>query len=133
MVSAVTKGKAEFIAYSFDVTFDGKPVARAMDMMLGNKGGTFNTPPAPLIQPPMPPDPDVPLDDKSDPDRLVIQLVDRSGAPIKDAQYVLTRPDGTVEKGKTDGSGKVEIKKTVAGLGRVEFPDYDKGTVHVKE
>jgi len=66
-----------------DVTFDGKPVARAMDMMLGNKGGTFNTPPAPLIQPPMPPDPAVPPDDKSDPDRLVIQLVDRSGAPSK--------------------------------------------------
>ena len=132
VVSVVTKGTAEFIAYSFDVTFDGKPVARAMDMMLGNKGGTFNTPPAPLIQPPMPAGPGVP-DDKRDPDRLVVQLVDRAGNPIKDAQYVLTRPDGTVEKGKTDGSGKVEIKKTMAGLGHIEFPDYGKGTVHVKD
>jgi uncharacterized protein (DUF2345 family) len=80
----------------------------------------------------MPAGPVVP-DDKRDPDRLVVQLVDRSGAPIKDAQYVLTRPDGTVEKGKTDGSGKVEIKKTVTGIGHLEFPDYGKGSIHVKD
>ncbi|MEZ4301226.1 MAG: DUF4150 domain-containing protein [Polyangiaceae bacterium] len=52
VVSSCTKGKAEFIAYSFDVTVEGKPVPRLGDMMLHNKGGTFNTPPTAEVQPP---------------------------------------------------------------------------------
>jgi hypothetical protein len=43
------KGKAEFVNYSFDVMFEGKNVARALDMMLHNDK---NTPPFPLVQPP---------------------------------------------------------------------------------
>ena len=59
MASSKTKGKAEFVNYSFDVKVEGKDVARALDLMLHNDK---NTPPAPLIQPPLiailPPDPD---------------------------------------------------------------------------
>jgi len=45
------KGKAEFVNFSFDVKFEGKNVARAMDLMLHNDK---NTPPFPVIQPPLP-------------------------------------------------------------------------------
>jgi hypothetical protein len=44
------KGKAEFVNYSFDVKFEGKGVARAMDMMLHNDK---NTPPFPVMQAPV--------------------------------------------------------------------------------
>jgi uncharacterized Zn-binding protein involved in type VI secretion len=54
VVSSVTKGKAEFILYSFDVQFDGKPVARMGDLMVQNKGSAPNTPPFPEVQPPNP-------------------------------------------------------------------------------
>jgi uncharacterized Zn-binding protein involved in type VI secretion len=50
VASNKTKGKAEFIAYSMDVKFDGKNVARALDLMLHNDK---NTPPVPLIQGPV--------------------------------------------------------------------------------
>jgi hypothetical protein len=50
VVSNKTKGKAEFVNFSFDVTFEGKNVARAMDLMLHNDK---NTPPYPLIQGPV--------------------------------------------------------------------------------
>jgi hypothetical protein len=48
------KGKAEFVNYSFDVKFEGKGVARALDPMLHNDK---NTPPFPLIQGPVVPIP----------------------------------------------------------------------------
>ena len=50
VVSNKTKGKAEFVNYSFDVLVEGKNVARAMDMMLHNDK---NTPPFPLLQGPV--------------------------------------------------------------------------------
>ncbi|OJH39238.1 DUF4150 domain-containing protein [Cystobacter ferrugineus] len=50
VVSGKTKGKAEFVNYSFDVKIEGKNVARAFDLMLHNDK---NTPPFPLIQPPV--------------------------------------------------------------------------------
>ena len=43
------KGKAEFVNVSFDVKFEGKGVARALDPMLHNDK---NTPPFPVIQGP---------------------------------------------------------------------------------
>ena len=48
--SSKTKGKAEFISHSFDVKFEGKAVPRAFDLMLHNDK---NTPPFPVIQPPV--------------------------------------------------------------------------------
>lgn len=50
VMSGKNMGKAEFVNYSFDVTAEGKNVARALDLMLHNDK---NTPPAPLIQPPL--------------------------------------------------------------------------------
>ncbi|MEW5801042.1 MAG: DUF4150 domain-containing protein [bacterium] len=44
------KGKAEFVNFSFDVQVEGKNVPRALDLMLHNDK---NTPPVPLIQPPV--------------------------------------------------------------------------------
>jgi hypothetical protein len=50
VASGKSMGKAEFINYSFDVKIEGKNVPRAMDLMLHNDK---NTPPAPVIQPPL--------------------------------------------------------------------------------
>jgi len=50
VASNKTKGKAEFVNYSFDVKFEGKNVARSLDLMLHNDK---NTPPFPLMQPPV--------------------------------------------------------------------------------
>ncbi|WP_437585659.1 DUF4150 domain-containing protein [Sorangium sp. So ce1000] len=47
VASNKTKGKAEFVNYSFDVKFEGKGVARAFDLMLHNDK---NTPPFPVMQ-----------------------------------------------------------------------------------
>lgn len=49
VASSKTKGKAEFINFSFDVKVEGKNVPRALDMMLHNDK---NTPPVPLLQGP---------------------------------------------------------------------------------
>jgi uncharacterized Zn-binding protein involved in type VI secretion len=53
VVSSKNKGKAEWVMVSFDVKIEGKGVARLGDLMLGNKGGSPNTPPFPLVQPPL--------------------------------------------------------------------------------
>jgi uncharacterized Zn-binding protein involved in type VI secretion len=53
VASSCTKGKAEFVLYSFDVKFDGQNVARLGDLMLQNKGSAPNTPPFPEVQPPL--------------------------------------------------------------------------------
>jgi hypothetical protein len=50
VASGVIQGKAEFVNHSFDVLFEGKGVARAMDMMLHNNK---NTPPFPVVQGPV--------------------------------------------------------------------------------
>ena len=51
LASGLTKGKAEFVNFSFDVFAEGKNVTRAMDPMLHNDK---NTPPFPEVQPPCP-------------------------------------------------------------------------------
>ncbi len=50
VASAKCMGKAEFVNYSFDVKIEGKGATRAMDLMLHNDK---NTPPSPVIQPPL--------------------------------------------------------------------------------
>jgi hypothetical protein len=52
VVSNTTKGKAEFVNYSFDVMVEGKNVPRLADLMLQNKMSSPNTPPFPEMQPP---------------------------------------------------------------------------------
>ncbi len=53
VASGCTKGKAQFVNYSFDVKVEGKNVPRLGDMMLQNKGSAFNTPPMPEVQAPL--------------------------------------------------------------------------------
>lgn len=48
--SGVTKGKAKFVNYSFDVLVEGKPTCRRLDPMVSNLSASGNTPPAPLQQ-----------------------------------------------------------------------------------
>jgi hypothetical protein len=57
VVSNKIKGKAEFVNHSFDVKFEGKGVARALDLMLHNDK---NTPPFPVVQGPVVPIPPIP-------------------------------------------------------------------------
>jgi hypothetical protein len=52
VASNCIKGKAEFVNYSFDVQFEGKPVPRLGDLMLQNKQSAPNTPPFPEVQAP---------------------------------------------------------------------------------
>lgn len=61
IVSNTTKGKAEFVNYSFDVKVEGKNVPRLGDMMVQNKNSAPNTPPMPEVQPPIvvPPPPGI--------------------------------------------------------------------------
>lgn len=59
IVSSKIKGKAEFVLFSFDVKIEGKNAVRSFDIMLHNDK---NTPPFPVLQPPvlalaMPPQP----------------------------------------------------------------------------
>jgi len=42
VVSNCTKGKAQFIAYSFDVKAEGENVPRNLDMMKQNGSGSYN-------------------------------------------------------------------------------------------
>ncbi|MEX2208181.1 MAG: DUF4150 domain-containing protein [Myxococcota bacterium] len=63
VVSNTTKGKAEFVNYSFDVKVEGKNVPRLGDLMLQNKQSSPNTPPFPEVQPPQVV---VPAPDKND-------------------------------------------------------------------
>ncbi len=53
VASNTTKGKAEFVNYSFDVKVEGKNVPRLGDLMLQNKMSSPNTPPMPEVQPPL--------------------------------------------------------------------------------
>jgi hypothetical protein len=50
IISSKTKGKAEFVNFSFDVKVEGKNVPRAMDLMLHNDK---NTAPVPVLQGPV--------------------------------------------------------------------------------
>lgn len=50
IISSKTKGKAEFVNFSFDTKFEGKNVPRAFDLMLHSDK---NTPPFPVIQIPI--------------------------------------------------------------------------------
>lgn len=123
VASGVTQGKAEFINYSFDVKIEGKGVARLGDQMVGNIGGSPNTPPAPEMQPPA-----VVLPAHFTPrdmEELTVRLVTESGEPIRNERYILKKPDGIREEGRTDSDGRVHVGTTVSGVGRVIFPDME--------
>lgn len=53
IISGCTKGKAEFVNYSFNVFVEGKNVPRLSDIMVQNEASAPNTPPMPEVQPPL--------------------------------------------------------------------------------
>ena len=75
VVSSCTKGKAEFVLYSFDVKFDGQNVPRLGDLMLQNKGSAPNTPPFPEVQPPLVAVPAVDPSEEDDDDITEVALI----------------------------------------------------------
>lgn len=122
VVSGCTKGKAQFVAGSFDVMVEGKPVVRFGDQMIGNLGGAANTPPMPEVQAPAPVAKPVQPGDLK-PDKVELQVTDMAGEPLADVKYVLETPDGKKVEGKTDGSGKISVDESIVGIGRIEFPE----------
>jgi hypothetical protein len=129
VVSGVTKGKAEFINYSFDVKVEGKNVPRLGDMMLGNKGSAPNTPPMAEIQPPAVVPPATDKEIESPPDKITIKVVDGKGNPVKDVKYKLKKPDGTTEEGTLSSSGEIKVPKSAPGTGKISFPDLTDSTI----
>ncbi|QSQ24083.1 type VI secretion system tip protein VgrG [Pyxidicoccus parkwayensis] len=65
------------------------------------------------------------LEHLKDPDPLKVEftLKDTDGKPIKDQPFELHMPDGTVKKGRIDGSGKGVVEKVPPGDYRVVFPE----------
>ena len=73
VASSKVKGKAEFVMFSFDVKAEGKNVCRAFDIMLHNDK---NTPPFPVLQPPLVAIAIDPDDDTDDNDIVSIDFVE---------------------------------------------------------
>ena len=128
VMCGVNMKEAEFLAGSFDVFAEGKGVARALDLMLGNKK---NTPPMPEIQPPLIALGGSPGDLKKD--SLEVLVVDGAGKPAAGVKYVLETPTGEKVEGTTDASGKVKVEETAMGIGRVVFSDLPMGTSAFKK
>ncbi|MBZ4416951.1 type VI secretion system tip protein VgrG, partial [Myxococcus sp. RHST-1-4] len=58
-----------------------------------------------------------------DPVKVEFTLKDTDGNPIKDQPFELHMPDGTIKKGRVDGSGKGVVEKVPPGDYRVVFPE----------
>lgn len=129
VASGCTKGAAEFVAYSFDVQAEGKGVARFSDLMLGNKGSAVNTPPAPEQQAPAPVAREV-APGELQPDSIELLVTDTAGTPLADVRYVMETPARQRVEGRTDAAGKIVVQESVAGIGRISFPDL--AEVHVE-
>lgn len=52
-----------------------------------------------------------------------IELRDENGKGVANEEYVLYLPDGSVRKGKLDGSGKKKEEKIPAGSSSIKFPN----------
>ena len=98
IASGKTKGKAEFINYSFDVKIEGKCVPRAFDPMMHNDK---NTPPFPLIQPP-----------------IVTLPPQESEEEMEDVDLESLEEDE--KEGETPGQGKDRVARIHGVLKRVE-------------
>jgi uncharacterized Zn-binding protein involved in type VI secretion len=56
-------------------------------------------------------------------DYIEIELRDENGKPRANEEYILFLPDGSVRKGKLDGSGKKKEEKVPSGSYSVKFPN----------
>jgi hypothetical protein len=103
VASGTTAGKSEFVSFSFDVEVEGKGVVRAMDQMLNNNK---NTPPTPLLQPPLiqtiiDETPVIPEQGK-----MEMQFFDPFGEPMEDLELEM-EVDGKEEKKVTMSKGQI--------------------------
>lgn len=55
-------------------------------------------------------------------DWIEIKLTDYDGYPMKDVDYELYLPDGTVKKGKLDENGYAKVENVLPGKYEVKFP-----------
>ena len=110
VASGTTKGKAEFVNFSFDVEVEGKGVVRAMDqMVLNNK----NTPATPLNQPPLVQElveepPEVPEQGK-----VEAKFLDPFDEPLEGLEM------------EVEAEGKKEVKQTMANGQLFHLPDSE--------
>ena len=58
-------------------------------------------------------------------DWVEINLVDTAGRPVPDAPYSIQLPDGRMQAGKLDKSGKARLEGIPRGDCKVRFPEID--------
>ncbi|MEO8225885.1 MAG: hypothetical protein ABI637_00550 [Gemmatimonadota bacterium] len=66
------------------------------------------------------------LADPVKPDWIGIELIDRSGAPLRGEPYLVTLADGHQIGGKLDNLGRVRIEGVDPGSCTVTFPERDR-------
>ena len=93
VISSKNMGKAEYVAYSFDVKFEGKGVIRQFDSMLDNQK---NTPPSPVLQGPVVTMPrSVPPAGEADTSVTEVSYIDASGNETKlEESSIIAMADG---------------------------------------
>lgn len=117
IASGTTTGKAEFVSFSFDVTVEGKGVARAMDLMIHNNK---NTPPTPLMQPPLV---QVIVDETPEiPEQGKVEMVflDPFGEPMEGLKL------------ETEVDGKKEIKSSMSRGQIFHVSEKEKASISLK-
>jgi hypothetical protein len=56
---------------------------------------------------------------------IEIELHTTAGEPMAGARYRIAKPDGTIQEGTLDGSGRARIDGLEKGTCQVSFPDID--------
>jgi type VI secretion system secreted protein VgrG len=60
-----------------------------------------------------------------EPNVMKFNLKDESGKTLANQSFEIKLPDGTVKKGKTDGSGNARVEDVPAGQHEISFPGLD--------
>jgi hypothetical protein len=117
VASGTTKGKAEFVSFSFDVNVEGKGVVRAFDQMIHNNK---NTPPTVLLQNPqivtfVPETPVIPEQGK-----VGMVFLDPFGEPLEGLEL------------EVEVDGKKELRTTMSKGQIFHISDKEKTVMTVK-
>lgn len=111
--------RARAIALITDGYWRAIEVGHSLDS--GGPGGVVD----PRTDPKEPRDPDRPRGPTTELTWVSIALLDEDGAPVPDARYRLTLPDGVVTAGRLDFDGALRRDRIPSGSCHVEFPDLD--------
>jgi type VI secretion system secreted protein VgrG len=60
-----------------------------------------------------------------EPNVMKFNLKDESGKTLANQSFEIKLPDGTVKKGKTDGSGNARVEDVPGGQHEISFPGLD--------